>query len=104
MSRGSPHLADALASGALASRFTNQDCQSFARFVTARRRRYPVFFAAKHAWVVLLDALPPGASQALNRHVQLRANEIFRVLSRRRNTGHGGARNRLARSPTWSDT
>ena len=52
------------------------------RFVTARRRRYSVFFAAKHAWVVLLDALPPGTSQALNRHVQLRANEIFRMLSR----------------------
>jgi hypothetical protein len=75
-------LTDALASGALASQFTNQDCQAFARFVTARRRRYPVFFAAKHAWVVLLDALPPGTSQALNRHVQLRANEIFRMLSR----------------------
>ncbi len=75
-------LAKVLASGALASRFTNQDCQAFARFVTARRRRYPVFFAAKHAWVVLLDALPPGTSQALNRHVQLRANEIFRMLSR----------------------
>lgn len=75
-------LADALASGALASRFTNRDCQPFARFVTARRRRYPVFFAAKHAWAALLDALPPGTSQALNRHVQLRANEIFRMLSR----------------------
>lgn len=68
--------------GALTSRFTNRDCQPFARFVTARRRRYPVFFAAKHAWVVLLDALPPGTSQALNRHVQLRANGIFRMLSR----------------------
>ena len=33
-------------------------------------------------WVLLLDALPPGTSQTLNRHVQLRANKIFRMLSR----------------------
>ena len=77
-------LADALASGDLASRFTAQDCQAFTCFATARRRRYPLFFTAKYAWVVLLDALPPSASQALNRHVQLRANETFRMLSRRR--------------------
>jgi hypothetical protein len=55
----------------------------------ARRRRYPLFFAAKRAWVVLLDALPRGASQALTYHLQLRANEAFRMLSRcqRRQSG-----------------
>jgi hypothetical protein len=76
-------LATALGSGTLASRFTTRDCQAFVGFMAARRRRYPVFFAAKHAWVVLLDALPSGASQALTHHVQLRANETFRMLNRR---------------------
>ena len=80
----------ALASGALASRFTSQDCQAFVGFMAARRRRYPVFFAAKHAWVALLDALPPSASQALTHHVQLRANETFRMLNRRQ--GHRSRR------------
>jgi hypothetical protein len=48
-----------------------------------RMRRYPLFFAAKRSWVVLLDALPPGASQALTHHVQLRANDAFRMRDRR---------------------
>ncbi len=62
---------------------TDQDCQAFDSFRRARRRRYPLFFAAKGSWVVLLDVLPPGASQALTHHVQLRANDAFRMLNRR---------------------
>jgi hypothetical protein len=76
-------LAEALASGTLTSRFTDQDCQAFDSFIRARHRRYPLFFAAKRAWVVLIDALPPRASQALTHHVQLRANGAFRMLNRR---------------------
>lgn len=75
-------LTAALASGALASRFDDHDCEAFTSFMTARRRRYPLFFAAKRAWVVLLDTLPPGVSAALNHHIQLRANKAFRTLNR----------------------
>jgi hypothetical protein len=75
-------LADALASGALASRFADHECEAFTRFMRARRRRYPLFFAAKSAWVVLLDTLPPGVSATLNHHIQLRANKVFRTLNR----------------------
>ena len=75
-------LTDALASGALASRFADHDCEAFTSFMTARRRRYPLCFAAKRAWVVLLDTLPPGMSTALNHHVQLPANKVFRTLHR----------------------
>jgi hypothetical protein len=75
-------LTGALASGALASRLANHDCAAFTSFLTARKRRYPLFFAAKHAWVVLLDTLPPSVSAALNHHVQLRANNVFRTLNR----------------------
>ena len=67
----------------LTSRFTNQDCQAFDTFARARTRRYPLFFAAKHAWVRLTDALPPRASQALRHHIELRANDAFRRVSRR---------------------
>jgi hypothetical protein len=76
-------LTEALASGALISRFTDQDCQAFGSFMLARRRRYPLFFAAKRAWVLLVDALPPRAGQALTNHVQLRANDVFRILNGR---------------------
>lgn len=98
-------LAEAIASGAAATLFTERDCQAFGSFMLARKRRHPVFFAAKHVWVMLLDALPPGISQALNHHVQLRANQVFRMISRRQRRGrqhppgHGGPRNSLARSP-----
>jgi hypothetical protein len=78
-------LTAALASGTLASRFADHECGAFTCFMKARRRRYPLFFAAKRAWVVLLDTLPPGVSAALNHHVQLRANKVFRTLNR----GHG---------------
>jgi hypothetical protein len=76
-------LTQALASGALTSRFTAQDYQAFDTFMLARRRRYPLFFAAKRAWVTLTDALPPRASQLLTHHVQLRANGLYRMLSSR---------------------
>jgi hypothetical protein len=55
----------------------------FAAFRAARRRRHPVFFAAKHAWVALLDMLPAAAWQALLRRVQQPANQVFRTLNRR---------------------
>jgi hypothetical protein len=77
-------LTQALAAGTLTSRFTGQDCQAFGSFMLARRRRYPLFFAAKRAWVTLTDALPPRAAQLLTRHVQLRANIVYRMLTRRR--------------------
>jgi len=77
-------LTEALASGTLTSRFTSQDCQAFGAFLLARRRRYPLFFAAKGAWVTLTDALPPRASQFLVHHVQLRANGLYRMLNDRR--------------------
>jgi len=77
-------VADALTSGAIASRFSDQDYRAFVRFMLARHRRYPLFFAAKHAWVMLLDGLPPGTAQALSHHVQLRANRVFRLVNRRR--------------------
>lgn len=76
-------LTAALASGTLASRFTGNDCQGFAAFRAARRRRHPAFFAAKHAWVALLDVLPAAVSQALLRRVQQPANQVFRTLNRR---------------------
>lgn len=99
-------LTEAIASGAAAAPFTGQDCQVFSSFMLARKRRHPVFFAAKHAWVALLDALPPGISHTLNHHVQLRANHVFRLINRHQcrgpaaTAGHGDARNSLARSPT----
>ena len=80
-------LADALASRTIASRFSDHDFQAFASFMLARHHRYPLFFIAKHAWAMLLDALPPGISQALNHHVQLRVNRVFRLMNRRRNRG-----------------
>jgi hypothetical protein len=76
-------LTEALASGTLTSRFTDQDCQALDTFARARTRRYPLFFAAKHAWVRLTDALPPRAAQALRHHIELRANDAFRRVSRR---------------------
>ena len=76
-------LTEALATGTLASRFTGQEYQAFGSFMLARRRRYPLFSAAKRAWVMFTDALPPRASQALTHHVQLRANAVFRMLNRR---------------------
>lgn len=76
-------LTEALASGTLTTRFTDQDSQAFDSFMLAGHRRYPLFFAAKRAWVALIDALPPRASQALTHHVQLRANGAFRMLNRR---------------------
>jgi hypothetical protein len=77
-------LTEALATGTLTSRFTDQDFEAFGSFTVARHHRYPLFFAAKRAWVTLTDALPPRASQALTHHVQLRANDVFRMLSGRR--------------------
>ena len=78
-------LADALASRAIDSRFSDRDFQAFASFMLARHHRYRLFFVAKHAWVILLDALPSSISQALNHHVQLRVNRVFRLMNRRRN-------------------
>jgi hypothetical protein len=81
------------------ARFTGTDCEAFTRFRHARRRRYPLFFAAKHAWVMLLDALPPAIAHALIHHVQQRANHAFRLItSRAGQPGHGSA-NSLAHSP-----
>jgi len=82
-------LAGALASGSLASRVTDRDCMAFGSFRRARRRRYPLFFAAKGSWVRLIDLLPPRAAQALTHHVQLRANSAFRILNRRRRWSRG---------------
>jgi hypothetical protein len=76
-------LTGALTSGTLTSRFTGQDCQVFDAFLLARRRRYPLFFAAKRGWVRLTDALPPRASQFLTHHVQLRADGLYRMLASR---------------------
>lgn len=46
-------------------------------------------FAATRGRAVLLDALPPRASQAPARHVQLRADAAFRMLSRCRGRQSG---------------
>ena len=99
-------LAQAIAAGSAPSRFTEQDCQVFGSFMLARNRRYRFFFAAKRGWVMLLDTLPPGVSQALTHHVQLRANQVFRAMTcrqRRRGpaapSGQDGATNSLAHSP-----
>lgn len=88
-------LARIVASGLAATRFTEEDCHAFSGFMLARQRRYPFFFAAKHAWVILLDALPPVVSQTLTHHVQLRANEGFRLLNRR----HGRCSGRRHQQP-----
>jgi hypothetical protein len=69
----------------------------FTAFRLARRGRYPVFFAAKHAWVVLVDRLPPGISQALTHHVQQPANNVFRSLT---GLSRHKAQESLADSPT----
>jgi hypothetical protein len=76
-------LADVIAPGTTTSRFTGQDCQVFGSFMLARKRRYPLFFTAKRTWTVLLDTLPPGVAQALKHHVQLPANDVFRLMNRR---------------------
>jgi hypothetical protein len=76
-------LAQAIASGTVATKFTDQDCQAFTSFMLARTRRYRCFFAAKRAWTILLDTLPPGVSQALRHHVQMPANDVFRLMNRR---------------------
>lgn len=82
--------------------FTATDCQAFIRFMHARRRRYPVFFAVKYAWVRLIDVLPPAIAYALTHHVQSRANQAFRLIVTRPGRvgrlGHGSA-DSLARSP-----
>jgi hypothetical protein len=78
-----------LASRAITSQFTDQDFQAFARFMRAHRRSYPLFFAAKHPWVLVMDRLPSGISGALTHHVQLRANTAFRLVNRRQDrAGH----------------
>jgi hypothetical protein len=98
-------LVEVIASGSAASRFTDQDCQVFGSFMLARKRQYPLFFASKRAWVLLLDALPPAASHALVHHVQMPANEMFRLVNRSRGEkravgpGHGAARNSRAHRP-----
>jgi hypothetical protein len=77
--------------------FTEEDCRTFAAFRQARRRRYPLFFMAKHAWVILVDTLPPAMSQALTRRVQQPANQVFRTLNGL--SGHE-VRDNLADRPT----
>jgi hypothetical protein len=81
------------------ARFTATDCEAFTRFMHARRRRYPVFFAAKHAWVMLLDALPPAIAHALTHHVQLHVNQAFRLITSRAGQSAHGSANSLAHSP-----
>lgn len=96
-------LAQAIGSGETASRFTDQDCKAFTSFMLARTRRYRGFFAAKRAWTILLDTLPPGVSQALRHHVQVPANDVFRLMNRRASAvppGQEGARNSRANNPT----
>jgi hypothetical protein len=92
-------LARIVGSGLAATRFTEEDYQAFSGFMLARQRRYPLFFAAKHAWVILLDALPPVVSQVLTHHVQLRVNQGFRLLNRATAAAQGGDTSSLARSP-----
>ena len=41
-------LTEALTSGALTSRFTDQDCQAFDTFALARTRRYPMLLDGQH--------------------------------------------------------
>src|SRR5579859_7037985 len=69
-------LARAVSTGESASRFADADGQAFVTFRKSRRRRYPLFFAAKYTWVILLDTLPPGVAQALTHDIQLRANQF----------------------------
>lgn len=92
-------LTEGLATGTLASRFTDQECQAFGSFMLARRRRYRLFSAAKRAWVMFTDALPPRASQALTHHVQLRANAVFRVLNRRQGRRLRGCQGQAGAQP-----
>lgn len=98
-------LVEVIASGAVASRFTDQDCQVFGNFMLARKRRYPLFFSLKRAWVLLLDSLPPAVSQTLLHGVQLPANQVFRLVNRcQRQAGtelssYGAVRKSLAQSP-----
>ncbi|MGH3265267.1 MAG: hypothetical protein ACRDNS_25105, partial [Trebonia sp.] len=82
-------LTDGLLSGALASRFTDQDCEVITVFAVARRQRYPLFIAAKRAWAVLTDALPPQVTQAINHYAQPVGKMAFRLLHTRRTPGSG---------------
>jgi hypothetical protein len=95
-------LAQVIASGTGPSRFSDQECQAFTSFMLARTRRYRCFFAAKRAWTILLDTLPPGLAQALRHHVQVPADDVFRLINRRGRVvppGQDGVRNSLARNP-----
>jgi hypothetical protein len=76
-------LAEGLLSGALTSRFTDEDCEAIAVFTAARRQRYPLYIAAKRAWAVLTDTLPPQVMQAINHHAQPLGKKALRLLHRR---------------------
>lgn len=58
-------LAEAIRSGRAVTDFSDRDCRVFARFMEMSWERYPMFMAATGVWKRTLDALPPGAAQAL---------------------------------------
>jgi hypothetical protein len=62
-------LTAALSSGALASRFDDYDCGAFTSFMTARSRRYLLFFAVKRSW-----CCPTRCRPACLRHSTITSN------------------------------
>lgn len=75
-------LADAIASGKAVSRFNEQDCAVFSRYMAARKRQYPAFIAAKRTWEGVLDVLPPKAGGMLKHHLLPAAQQAIRYLNR----------------------
>jgi hypothetical protein len=76
-------LAEAIGSGKAPSRFTENDCAVFSRYMITRKRRYPVFITGKATWEGLLAALPDRATHAIKHHLTPMAQEaIARMNSR----------------------
>ena len=77
-------LADAIASGAATSRFSEEQCSLFSRYQVARKRRYPMFIGSKHVWEGVQAALPTKAAGALQHHLSPLAQRMIGEMNRGR--------------------
>lgn len=75
-------LAEAIGSGRAASRHTEPDCEVFDRFMQARKRRAPMFIAAKNSWEGVLDVLPPKAAGTLKQRLSPAAQRVMGQMNR----------------------
>lgn len=77
-------LADAIAAGVAVSTFSEEQCAVFSRYAIARKRRYPVFIAAKQTWEEAQIVIPTRAVRALEHHLLPVAQRIMGEMNRER--------------------